>query len=281
MGTRRVKSRPPRRLPRPGPRTRALALGAAALLGLCLGVLAGPAARARIEGPAFTLGHVAVRGHARLDAAEVAEAGGLAAGTPLSPGALEVARTRLLAHPWIAKARVAALPPSRVLVAVEERRPVARVALEDGLAFVDPDGVAFARADAADAGPLLTGVEGAERGRPHPVLAQGVALLAALEARGLPPATRVVLGGAPPEALPALELPAPAPLGRTRVTLGPGRVEAKLDRLARLRAAGLPGAEAPATREIDLRFGDDVVLRSGPAPGASGAAGTRGGAASP
>jgi hypothetical protein len=82
----------------------------------------------------------------------------------------------------------------------------------------------------------------------------------------------VELGGAPPEALPALRLGGAGP----RVVLGAGAVDAKLERLARVRAADLP--EVREASEIDLRFGDDVVLRGGPAPGGSGETGRRGGA---
>jgi cell division protein FtsQ len=247
-------------------------MAAAALGGLGVGAAAGPALVARLDGGGFRIARVAVSGQARLAPAEVAAAAALHPGAPLTPEALARARERLRAHPWIASARVVALPPSRALVRVEERRPVARAALADGLAWVDATGMPFATAEASDPGPLLVGVPDAERGRAHPVLAQGVALLAALEAQGLPAAAEVVLGGAPPEALPALRISAAGP----RVILGAGDPNAKLARLARLRAAGL--AEVANATEIDLRFGDDVVLRGGPAPGGSGETGTRGGA---
>lgn len=260
------------RWPRPGPRARALLLAAAAGLGLAAGLVVGPEALAALRGPRLVLQSVAVAGHARLTAAEVAGAAGLRAGAPLSRETLDAARARLGRHPWIAAARVVALPPSRALLEVEERRPVARAALADGLAFVDRAGVPFAKAGPEDAGPLLVGVETAERGRAHPVLAQGVEIAAALDAHGLPPARRIVLGGAPPERLPTLELEGRGP----RVVLGPGPVAPRLARLARLRDAGLGAVDEAA--EIDLRFGDDVVLRSGSAPGGSGEAGRRGGA---
>jgi hypothetical protein len=52
------------------------------------------------------------------------------------------------------------------------------------------------------------------------------------------------------------------------VTLGPGEREAKLARLAALLAARRP--EVAAALEIDLRFGDRMVLRSGPPPVSGG-----------
>lgn len=264
-----------RRIPRPGPRARALLLGAGAVLGLTLGAAAGPETLLRVRGPAPRVRAVSVTGQQRLTPAEVVATAALEAGVPLTRAALEAARTRLLEHPWIAAARVAGLPPHRVLVSIEERRPVARAALGDALVFVDAAGAPFAAAQADDPEPLLVGVEAAEPGRPHPVLAQGVAILAALEARHLPQAGRVVLGGDPPAALPAFE---PAGDG-ARLVLGAGHLDEKLDRLVQLRAAGLP--EVDAASEIDLRFGDEVVLRSDPAEDGSGKAGTRGGAASP
>ncbi|MDX1649684.1 MAG: FtsQ-type POTRA domain-containing protein [Myxococcota bacterium] len=258
--------------PRPDRRVRAVLLGTGAALGLAAGLLVGPEALAALRGPRLALRSVAVAGQDRLTPTEVAAAAGLRAGAPLTAETLEAARTRLAGHPWIAAARVVALPPSRALLEVEERRPVARAALADGVAWVDRRGVPFAAAEAGDPAPLLVGVETAARGRAHPVLAQGVDLVRALEAHGLPPARRIVLGGAPAERLPALELADGGP----RVVLGPGPVDARLARLARLRAADL--GEAREASEIDLRFGDDVVLRSGPAPGGSGETGRRGGA---
>lgn len=275
MGTRGGMRGPRPGRPAPLRRTRILALVAAACLGLGVGVVAGPGSLARLGAPRVTLQRVAVRGHAQLAPQEVVSAAGLRPGIPLDPPALRRARQRLRAHPWIVDARVVALPPSQLLVAIEERRPVARALLAAGPTFVDASGVPFAAADAAAPGPLLVGVEEAERARPHPVLSQGLDLLAALEAHGLPPAHRVILGGAPPETLPAFEL---APEG-PRILLGSGELDVKLARLARLRAARLP--EVQRASEIDLRFGADVVLRSDPAPGGSGVARTRGGAASP
>jgi hypothetical protein len=78
-----------------------------------------------------------------------------------------------------------------------------------------------------------------------------------------------------PARLPALVL-----ASGTRVTLGAGDLDGKLARLAALLAAGRP--EVAAALEIDLRFGDRMVLRSGALPeGGSGVAAASGRSAPP
>ena len=90
-----------------------------------------------------------------------------------------------------------------------------------------------------------------------PLLAQGVRLIVAAGAEGLPTPSAVLLGGRPPEELPALCWGTP---GDERVAvLGGGELEARLSRLADLWAADLP--EFRDAAEVDLRFGDQLILR--------------------
>src|SRR4029450_13028737 len=79
-------------------------------------------------------------------------------------------------------------------------------------------------------------------------------------------------GRGAPQELPARELTSGA-----RVLVGAGDPAPRLERLAALLRAGLP--EVAAAREIDLRFGDRMVLRGG-LPG-SAPAGERGGGGGP
>jgi hypothetical protein len=125
--------------------------------------------------------------------------------------------------------------------------------------LVDADGAAFV----AGAAPGLPELVGA--GAPDdPRLAEGAAWLAALAAQGLAPPEALWLGDADPARAPVLALAPAAGAPGARVLLGAGEREAKLARLARLLASGLP--ELATTGEIDLRFGTAVVLRPRPEP---------------
>jgi hypothetical protein len=222
---------------------------------------------------------VALVGARRAPTAELVAALGLAAGTPvLSVDAPELAR-RLEAHPWVARARVTLLRPGRVLVAVEEREPVAVALLGSPPTrfWLDAEGVPFLPVGGEDAGgrPAIVGPEDAQPGRPDARFAEGVALARAIAERGIPGVREVRVAREPQDELPALGL-----AGGARVLVGPGDHGAKLARLAALLGAGLP--EVAAAREIDLRFGDRMVLRGGLAsPFEAGAAGASGGSHPP
>ena len=94
----------------------------------------------------------------------------------------------------------------------------------------------------------------AELGLVEPELAP---LAAALERHGIRGVKAVLMARGAPELLPALEL-----TSGVRVALGAGDHDQKLERLAALLRAR--PAELAAAREIDLRFGDRMVLRGGP-----------------
>jgi cell division protein FtsQ len=70
----------------------------------------------------------------------------------------EIAR-RLEAHPWIEGVRVEKAFPNKILIAVEERKPIAILQLED-LYYVDAKGVVFSRVGEGDGYnyPFLTGL---------------------------------------------------------------------------------------------------------------------------
>jgi hypothetical protein len=263
-------------------RERALLLAvwaAAGALGLAAGLRASEPVLGRLRPQVLSVESVALVGARRAPAAELVAALGLAAGTPvLSVDAPELVR-RLEAHPWVARARVTLLRPGRVLVAVEEREPVAVALLGDPPTrfWLDAEGVPFlpVGGDDATGKVAVLGPEGARPGVADPRFAEGVALAREIARRGIPGVREVRVGRGAPGELPALSL-----AGGSRVLLGPGDPAAKLERLAALLGARLP--EVAAAREIDLRFGDRMVLRGGlPSPFEAGAAGASGGAHPP
>lgn len=212
---------------------------------------------------------VAVQGAERITPSEVARNIGLARGHRLDAFAPEQIAEDLAAHPWIRSARVVLLPTGTVLVEVEERRPRAVLTRPDAPSlFVDADGVAFAEVgerDAAEALALPALAAGAPGEAPVD-LADGLVLLDRLDNLGLHGLARV---DRPHRGL-VLGFPAGEPsrgwvlrCADTTVILGDGPVDAvaeRLERLERLLSAGLQ--ELERTREIDLRFAGQAVLRT-------------------
>jgi cell division protein FtsQ len=244
------RAQPGRALRRHAGRLRALFWLAALGLGVAAGATRGAEWLARALPERAGAVRLAVVGQRHTRPEELLAAAGVAPGTKLA--ALDLARVResVRALPWVRSARVAALPPNRLIVAIEEREPVAIARLGGARWWVDRDGRAFAPAVAGAALPELVGALAPDDLR----LADGVAWLSALQASGLGAPRRVVLADRDPAAAPALEL-----AGGLRVLLGEGERERKLARLARLLAAEPP--ELATTAEIDLRFGADVILR--------------------
>lgn len=267
-----------RREVQPG-RFRPLVWAVAAAAGLAAGVLGGAGRISALTPLLPRLAAVSVAGARRVDVASRIAQAGLVSGSLLDPRTLAGLRDSLLADPWVRRADVAALPTGRLLVRVDERRPVARALLGKPLRayWVDAQGRPFAAAPAQARLPLLEGVPDARPGAADATLRQGVEILKALGRYGLPTPSAVVLGGGDPAALPALWLPLAG--GQTcHVILGGAHLDARLDRLARLLAAELP--ETLSAAEIDLRFGAQVVLRSAASPGSQAPqSAARGGAA--
>jgi len=270
---RRRGGRHARRRRSPGQRALLLAIWAAAgAAGVAAGMHASEPVLARLRPEVLAVESVAVVGVRRAPAEEVVAALGLAAGTPvLSVDAPEL-RRRVETHPWVARARVTLLRPGRILVAVEEREPVAVALLGSPPTrfWLDAEGVPFLPVGAADtAGRIaVMGPEDARPGRAEPRFAEGVALAGTLARHGIAVRQVDVARSAPAE-LPVLVFPSGA-----RALLGAGDHDRKLARLGALLAARLP--EVAGAREIDLRFGDRMVLRGGPPPQA-GEAGVSGG----
>lgn len=248
-----------------------LAAGAA---GLAVGLWASEPVAARLRPELLAVERVALVGAARVRPEEVVAALGLRAGTPVLTVDAPELRRRVETHPWVARARVTLVRPGRVVVALEEREPVAVVAIGSPPTrwWLDAQGVPFLPVGGADARGhvLVVGPEDAKARAADPRLAEGVAVARALRGHALPPVREVRVGRDQPSRLPAVVL-----ASGTRATLGPGDLDAKLARLAALLAAGRP--EVAAALEIDLRFGDRMVLRSGPPPADGGGVAEAGG----
>jgi hypothetical protein len=220
---------------------------------------------------------IAIAGHERVAAEELALAAALAPGTPILAVDPDEVAGRVRSHPWVLEARARRLPPFHLLVTVVERTPVAVAEGVGGEPFlVDRSGARFAPARAEHLGtlPLLHGLATAPADA-APEVAEAERVAGLLARHGLPAAGEIWLGRAAAEEGLALVLRGES----ARILLGSARAADGLRRLARSRAAGL--AEVAAADTIDLRFAGRVVLRSRPSPGGGEAAAERGRATPP
>ena len=153
------------------------------------------------------------------------------------------------------------LPGGVVVVGIDERVPVATVAVDEQLYAVGENGIPFAPVAADSLPGLVRLVAGTEvtPGEPNPRLATAVRLARRLPELGLSAPDRVRIAPDQDPVGYALDLDA---LG-ARVVLGRTDLDARLEALARL-VSTRPDVVAHAT-SIDLRFADQVVLRGTPA----------------
>lgn len=207
----------------------------------------------------FAVDRFEVRGHQRVSGAQLATIAGLPAGTSLASVDDDALCERLMAHPWIASARLAVIPPDKLLLEVEERVPAAVAQRGEQLWWVDRSGLAFAPLEGArpEALPVLLLAAAPDPTRPEPLLATGVALARYARALDLP-VRSVELGGGgdggADDAFPALRIEGTS----ARVVLGPGEWEARLRRLVRVLAEV---SESRDAGEIDLRVPEQAILR--------------------
>ncbi len=171
---------------------------------------------------------------------------------------LEETVARVLAHPWIQEARGVALPPDQLVLGVVERQPVARVAVGRKLWWVDRSGLPFAPVNRAESEvPLIAGVRDAEPERSHRFVDLAVRVCEEIKRReSLPPLRTVRVGDVPEQEIPRVDF-----ADGVSVVIGPGALRDKLDRLEAL-FRELPREQLLGS-EIDLRFGDRMVLRGG------------------
>ena len=236
------------------------------VLGLLAAVAAAPHAsdftRRRAREAPFLLEHVSARGLSRVPVEEIAAALGVERDTPLIDLDVAAVEARLAAHPWVAEASAARVPPSSLRVSVRERVPLA--VTEAGhparLHAVDETGTAFAPASSEDVSRLLAVILPAPAavGAPDPNLLEALRLAAALRERGLEVPRELRLGVAGRAESAELRLRGFAPA----IWLELGQGEAQLDRLATLLSASLATTAHAAV--VDLRFEGRAVLRSTP-----------------
>lgn len=251
-------------------------LCAALALGVGLGARGFEPLARRYVPVALFVSSVSISGAERVSHAEIGELVRSAAAGPAGVDSRAIAE-RIARHPFVAEARVRLLWPGRLLVTVVERVPAATLRVSDGSHWlVDEDGTAFlALPRRAAELPLLVGPESAELDVRRGLLAEGIELARLAQARGIGEVKEVRVVGPHPGAVPQLTL-----RGRPQIIIvGAGNTAAKLDRLAALLESDL--AEVRRASEIDLRFGDRMVLRGGPSLFGDEAAAGRGRAGSP
>ena len=245
---------------------RALSVALPGALAIGLALAAWPHVRgAAARHPYFAVREVVVRDHHRLPADEVRAAAGIAPGTSIWEVDAAAAEARLAGHRWIRAARVRRELPHRVVIEVREERPLAIVALEDGKGeyYVSPHGHLFAPVEASDARdfPYLTGLARAdlkdgERFGPR-ALHRALALL---RQSGSLAVSEVHVDRV--RGLTLLPVRPSVP-----IELGWSGFAAKLARLPRVLTlwAGREG-EIVA---VNLRFDDEVIVRTHPARAAA------------
>ncbi len=260
-----------------------LVLPAAVVLSLAIGVLFGSplvaTARSWIAGEPVRIEAISVRGTELLSPSEIAEATGLPLSAEWASADPREVEAKLIAHPWIADARVVRLPTGRLLVHVTEQIPRALVAIgKPAQDFaVNPEGMPFAPAESrAPAGlPRLIPTAAVERNVADERLARAIELAYRLPEFDLPLPSELSLSKDDDPTGFTFRLPNLKP----RIVLGHDHFDARLASLSRLLESGL--AEVEGSETLDLRFADQAVLRgTPPSQGAKQAATTRGRAAS-
>lgn len=244
-----------------------LTWGLAALVGLGSGAFGWHHLMDRIAPHGATVRSIELSGSRRVPPDELGRLSGVESGTPLATVDLEAVAERIRSHPWVAQARVTALPPGRLLIGIEERTARATTHRGDAAWYVDGSGAAFAKAP-HDAGlPEMVGQDDIPLEEPVAALVQGIQILDALDREGLPAPHRIDVGeGAATDGeRPTFEWRR----GDTaqRIIVGAGELSTKIARLARLFRADLEASRSAL--ELDLRFSERVILRSPEAPEAA------------
>ena len=136
-----------------------LKLGALMVMLLAVSALFMVGYAAVIQSDYFRTESIEIGGHSRLTAADVMKQAGLRAGENLLAVNLHLVRKRLLAHPWIAAARVSREIPTTLRIHIKEHTPLAVVDL--GRRFlINTQGRIFKEYGAEDPQglPLVTGI---------------------------------------------------------------------------------------------------------------------------
>jgi cell division protein FtsQ len=187
-----------------------------------------------LTSPIFAIRGVDVTGTARLDPATLRAASGLAPGQNLFQIDLAEAQRAIAQNPWVHHVAAKRLFSRRVLIQIDERKPVAQLALGN-LYLVDPDGELFKRVvpgDGVDL-PLITGIDrerfDANREEARSEISRALSLLSELAQRRLPEISEIHVD-------PELGMTAYLGPDATAVKVGWGDIDGKLDRYERTRA---------------------------------------------
>ena len=133
-------------------------LGVALVLGISVACALG--ARSYVTTtPRFAVKDIAVNGNARRTPEEVAAEAGIAKGTNVFSIDLDIARSQLLADPWIREASLSRRLPGSIAIQIVERDAAAIVALGDSY-LASRDGEIFKRLETGDPTdlPAVTGL---------------------------------------------------------------------------------------------------------------------------
>lgn len=140
--------------------------------------------------------HVRFDGATRSSPAELRHLARVRNGVSLWSIDLDAVAAQVRKHPWVARAIVERSWPNTIQVTVVEHDPVALLAWEGGLYYVDLQGRPFLKAGNADLDyPLITGLDTADCARdpdiPRLALRDAMWLLRSLDARDLIAMSRV------------------------------------------------------------------------------------------
>jgi cell division protein FtsQ len=218
-------------------------------------------ARALVASPLFVVKAVDVEGSERLTPEEIRSVSGIRSDLNLVFLDTDEITRRLESHPWIRNATVVKRLPDRVLVKIQERKPVAVVDIEGDLSYMDPEGEVLGQVRPGEAldFPVITGMgkevwhaRSATGGRD---VQQALVLLRVLRttpAMGRVSEIHVDRSKGLSFFLEGFPFPA---------FVGWSDFSAKTRRLAK----SLPDLSSPANvfESVDLRFSDQIVVRWG------------------
>jgi cell division protein FtsQ len=201
-----------------------------------------------------------VRSAGALDRREILDWAGLHPGGSLLMINLGELRWKLESHPWVARARVKRVFPHTLEIHIEERRPVARVRVDQEAFLLDRTGVLFASLDLLpqEDWTTLVGLSRSDlERRPQAtqrVLQAALELLQILRAR---PSVRVGEIRVDPSRGLSLTLPDQA----AEVRLGFGEFDDRIDRLHRILEHLAKEGLVERTEWIDLRYSRRAMVK--------------------
>lgn len=110
-----------------------------------------------LDSPLFEVKEVVVTGNRQLPAAKVIELSGIVPGTNIFKQNLKEARGRICALPLVKEVIICRDFPSRIVINVRERQPLALLPTPGGFVQVDSEGVCLQEGKINDSYPVITG----------------------------------------------------------------------------------------------------------------------------